>query len=98
MLFYNPSIGTTSLYVLLQLLKDLARNSTVFKHLRMVSCTKIWYELDVHLVDSLHIFKIIIVRMSFVVDIGVLVSSVVDPGRVKEKNSGIAVLVQMLHI
>lgn len=28
---------------------------------------------------------IIIVRMSFVVDIGVLVSSVVDTGRVKEK-------------
>ena len=41
---------------------------------------------------------IIILRMSFVVDIGVLVSSVVDTGRVKEKYSGIAVLVQMLHI
>lgn len=41
---------------------------------------------------------IIIVRMSFVVDIGVLVFSVVDTGRVKEKYSGIAVLVQMLYI
>ena len=37
---------------------------------------------------------IIIVRMSFVVDTGVLFSSVVDTSRVKEK-CGIAFLVQM---
>ena len=40
----------------------------------------------------------IIVRMSFVVDTGVLFSSVVDTGKVREKYSGITFLVQMFIV